>query len=117
VGAECLEWALESRQDHGIWGGLTEEERRSRKRRRVRAAGQQSETRRSAREVDELTVQHLMDGVTVPGATRTDRLEAAVRLVCGGAENEPTAERLNVCSATVRNRVRELQGQNPRAAR
>src|SRR5437870_1708886 len=28
VRAECLKWALASRQDHGIWGGMTEEERR-----------------------------------------------------------------------------------------
>lgn len=25
---ECLQWALESRQDYGVWGGHTEEERR-----------------------------------------------------------------------------------------
>jgi WhiB family redox-sensing transcriptional regulator len=25
---ECLEWALETGQDAGVWGGLTEEERR-----------------------------------------------------------------------------------------
>jgi WhiB family redox-sensing transcriptional regulator len=35
----CLEWALETKQDAGVWGGLTEDERRtlrrSRQRRRV----------------------------------------------------------------------------------
>lgn len=30
---ECLQWALESGQDAGVWGGLSEEERRSVKRR------------------------------------------------------------------------------------
>jgi WhiB family redox-sensing transcriptional regulator len=29
VSSVCLEWALETGQDHGIWGGLTEEERRT----------------------------------------------------------------------------------------
>lgn len=30
VGGECLEYALEIREPYGIWGGLTETERRSR---------------------------------------------------------------------------------------
>lgn len=30
----CLKWALESGQDAGVWGGLTEEERRALKRQR-----------------------------------------------------------------------------------
>ena len=38
VQVECLEYALETNQDSGIWGGLTEEERRVIRRRRVAAA-------------------------------------------------------------------------------
>lgn len=37
---ECLQWALDSGQDAGVWGGMSEEERRAVKRRgglRVRA--------------------------------------------------------------------------------
>ncbi|MEG9551406.1 WhiB family transcriptional regulator [Streptomyces baarnensis] len=34
----CLDWALESGQDHGVWGGLSEDERRALKRRRARKA-------------------------------------------------------------------------------
>ena len=33
VTEECLKWALESGQDAGIWGGMSEDERRSLKRR------------------------------------------------------------------------------------
>ena len=33
----CLNWALENNQDSGVWGGLSEDERRSLKRRRARA--------------------------------------------------------------------------------
>jgi WhiB family transcriptional regulator, redox-sensing transcriptional regulator len=33
----CLRWALESGQDHGVWGGLSEDERRALKRRTARA--------------------------------------------------------------------------------
>lgn len=36
VTADCLEWALANGQDAGIWGGKTEDERRSLKRRRAR---------------------------------------------------------------------------------
>lgn len=35
---ECLTWALSSDQDAGVWGGLSEDERREVKRRRVRTA-------------------------------------------------------------------------------
>ncbi|MCB4207770.1 WhiB family transcriptional regulator [Arthrobacter sp. UM1] len=33
----CLQWALESGQDSGVWGGLSEDERRALKRRAARA--------------------------------------------------------------------------------
>jgi WhiB family redox-sensing transcriptional regulator len=35
----CLQWAVESGQDAGVWGGLSEDERRAYKRRasRIRA--------------------------------------------------------------------------------
>ena len=36
VRAECLAWALEAGQDHGVWGGLSEDERRAMKRRASR---------------------------------------------------------------------------------
>ena len=34
---DCLAWALESGQDAGVWGGLSEEERRALKRRAARS--------------------------------------------------------------------------------
>jgi WhiB family redox-sensing transcriptional regulator len=37
VQEQCLAWALESGQDHGVWGGLSEDERRALKRRNARA--------------------------------------------------------------------------------
>ena len=33
----CLKWALDTGQDAGVWGGLSEEERRSLKRRTARS--------------------------------------------------------------------------------
>ncbi len=32
----CLTWAMDSRQDAGVWGGLSEDERRTVKRRNAR---------------------------------------------------------------------------------
>lgn len=37
VREDCLSWALETGQDAGVWGGLTEEERRDLNRRRASA--------------------------------------------------------------------------------
>jgi len=38
VTSDCLNYALDTNQDSGIWGGLTEEERRVIRRKRVAAA-------------------------------------------------------------------------------
>jgi WhiB family redox-sensing transcriptional regulator len=38
VRLECLEWALETCQDAGVWGGLSEEDRREIRRTRRREA-------------------------------------------------------------------------------
>lgn len=37
VREQCLEWALEAGQDHGVWGALSEDERRALKRKNARA--------------------------------------------------------------------------------
>ncbi|ALE72349.1 MULTISPECIES: WhiB family transcriptional regulator [Pseudonocardia] len=36
VTESCLQWALESGQDAGVWGGMSEDERRALKRRSTR---------------------------------------------------------------------------------
>ncbi|MGH8933721.1 MAG: WhiB family transcriptional regulator [Egibacteraceae bacterium] len=36
VASECLKWALETRQGAGVWGGISEEERRVLRRRQGR---------------------------------------------------------------------------------
>lgn len=33
----CLKWAIDTGQDAGVWGGMSEDERRALKRRRARA--------------------------------------------------------------------------------
>lgn len=34
----CLQWATEARQDSGVWGGMSADERRTLKRRKARAS-------------------------------------------------------------------------------
>jgi WhiB family redox-sensing transcriptional regulator len=36
VRTECLQWAIDTNVDQGVWGGLSEDERRSLKRRTAR---------------------------------------------------------------------------------
>lgn len=38
VSSDCLKWAFETGQDVGVWGGMTEEERRYAKRRGLTGA-------------------------------------------------------------------------------
>jgi len=38
VHVDCLSWALDSAQEFGVWGGLSEAERRSMRRRLARAS-------------------------------------------------------------------------------
>lgn len=39
---QCLQWALESGQNEGVWGGLSEDERRAMKRRAARNRARQA---------------------------------------------------------------------------
>jgi WhiB family redox-sensing transcriptional regulator len=39
VASNCLAWALETGQDSGVWGGMSENERRAMKRRKDRGMG------------------------------------------------------------------------------
>lgn len=41
VSDQCLEWALTSGEDTGVWGGLSEDERRALKSRRAKAKRRQ----------------------------------------------------------------------------
>jgi WhiB family redox-sensing transcriptional regulator len=44
----CLQWALESGQEAGVWGGLSEDERRALKRRAARNRARMAELSRMA---------------------------------------------------------------------
>ncbi|WP_309474681.1 WhiB family transcriptional regulator [Streptomyces ipomoeae] len=44
----CLRWAMETGQDSGVWGGLSEEERRAMKRRSARNRARAAEQAKKA---------------------------------------------------------------------
>lgn len=53
VAEPCLQWALESGQEAGVWGGMSEDERRALKRRVARNRARMAELNRLAGEAQE----------------------------------------------------------------
>lgn len=95
VEAACLAEALTWPADHqwGVIGGMTAGQRKAALR-----SLRPTPTRRLAdtRDGDELTVDHLATGRHVPGASREDTAQAAVRLHRAGVALSAIAERLGV---------------------
>lgn len=79
---DCLAWALETRQEHGVWGGLSEGERRSLKRRITR-------NRPSSAPVSRESAPCGTEG----GARRHRRAHEAVCRYCGEAERKARRRR------------------------
>lgn len=109
VSVECLNWALASGQDAGVWGGMSEDERRALKRSTngddaKRPRGQRSDPPEG---VDPLTVEHLMAGHRDLAATDAERREAGLRLVRSGLSTAKAAARVGVVPDTVRRWARQ----------
>lgn len=94
--AEALRWP--AKDQHGVIGGMTAGQRKA----ALRSLRPQP-TRRLAdtRDVDELTVEHLATGRQVPGASRDEIAQAAVRMHRTGMALSTIAERLGVHERTV----------------
>lgn len=89
VVSECLSWALDSGQDAGVWGGMSEDERRALKRRNGRTYAQTEE-----------------------GAPRTvaeKRVATALDLLKHGASAAEVAQQVKVTPDTVRRWARTAQ--------
>lgn len=93
---ECLAYAMRGEERFGIWGGLSERERRKLRRQDVPKSG---------------------------GATRTKREERVLRqMVAADSTNVDIAERLGITAATVANWRKDLglpaarQGRRPKGA-
>lgn len=96
VRATCLEWALETRQESGVWGGLSEDERRSLHRK----------TLRSRRPREESAVAHIL-------RERLPEFEAAV---AAGMSSSQIAQAMRTNTQTVNNVSRALQARQELAA-
>lgn len=94
VRAECLQFALDTRQDVGVWGGLTEQERRALHKRRIRRHDRG----------DMSALDHIL----------TKRLSEFQELEARGLEPVDIARELGTNVQTVRN-VRERLAQQAQA--
>ena len=98
----CLEWALASRQEDGVWGGLTDTERRRLRRRRRdaarrAAAGCRRPRRRPARRAARRMVS--CDAAADPTEEIVEHLFALVDRLRGGFETAAAAFDLSVAQA------------------
>jgi len=106
VRAQCLEHALAHDERFGVWGGLSERERR---RLKTAATYRSTASRPAARravvpagggpglgEVDEVVVARLMAGRPVTGASRVEVAQAAIGLQWGGQSARRVAALLGV---------------------
>lgn len=93
VVSECLAEALTwpAKDQHGVIGGMTAGQRRAVLLRPQRRGTQAVAT---LPDVDPLTVEHLVAGVTVPGASLLDVAHAAVRLYDSGMDATQVANQL-----------------------
>jgi WhiB family redox-sensing transcriptional regulator len=66
VRTQCLEWALDTRQEYGIYGGLTEDERWNLRRRQARNTRQPTQKPRGPKQPPPNTLRELFDRHTSP---------------------------------------------------
>lgn len=76
---ECLEWAMNTRQDAGVWGGLAEDERRSMRRADRRAGPRPSAAEQAVADYGKAIAR--MRGAGVPVRTISMRLELGEDIV------------------------------------
>lgn len=110
VASMCLSWALESGQDAGVWGGMSEDERRSLKRRDHARATRSSTsgTPRPPRHHDEVAVARLVNGERT--VTTNDERHAAIRLMARqGHGHCAIATRLGMNATTVRGIIESFE--------
>jgi len=122
VRAQCLEHALAHDERFGVWGGLSEPERR---RLKTAATHRSSASRLAARrtgvpaaalglaEVDEVVVARLMAGHSVVGASRVEVAQAAIGLHRAGQSVRRVAAQLGVQERQVQRWVARHRASTP----
>jgi WhiB family redox-sensing transcriptional regulator len=100
---ECLKWAMETRQETGVWGGLSEDERKAM---RTAATGTQ-ERRKHGVPLVRQVLAHVVELEALDAAGLT-AAEIAERIGVEGATKDVVAE--------ARRQVRQWKRQNPHLA-
>lgn len=101
VVSECLAWALDSGQTAGVWGGMSEDERRALK-------------RRNTRRTNKLTDDALAEKVLT--ASRTEAAEIGRNLLTQGLSPSEVATKLDMHIDTVRRWARTINTDGERIA-
>jgi len=122
VRAQCLEHALAHDERFGVWGGLSEPERRRLKTAAThRSSAAQPQGRRTGApgggatpgEVDEVVVARLMAGQPVTVASRAEVTQAAIGLHRAGRPARQVAAQLDVNTRQVERWVARHRGGRP----
>lgn len=97
VREQCLQWATDSGEDFGVWGGHSDSERR-----KLKETGQVTTNRvvRVGHVDDEIRVAALMRGVRMP-SSRAEKKEAARRLLASGENKTIVVQRLRISWRTL----------------
>lgn len=106
VKTQCLQFALDTGQEYGVWGGTTPAER---------AAARHRAHRRS-RLIDEEAVRRAAAGERVLTLTTAEQHEAARRILAAGGGYGTVSERLHLNSQAARGLVACLEAERQREA-
>jgi hypothetical protein len=111
---QCLQWALDTGQETGVWGGLSEDERRAMKRKVLERLDQPAVD--SAEEVDHAAVNRFVQGFAAE--IKDADFLAAVQICVGRGMTLADVDRLHMWEErTAENRVNRLRKRYKRAGR
>jgi len=113
VRAQCLAHALAHGERFGVWGGLSEPERRRLKQADVAASPSAASRPPAPAEVDEVVVARLVAGHPVTGVCRDEVAQAAIGLHRAGVGARQVATRLGVSTRQVERWLARYRGGQP----
>ena len=113
VRAQCLAHALAHGERYGVWGGLSEPERRRLKQADVATFPSTAWQPLAPAEVDEVVVARLVSGHPVVGASRDEVAQAAIGLHRAGVGARRVATRLGVTTRQVERWLARYRGGQP----
>ena len=113
VRAQCLAHALAHGERYGVWGGLSEPERRRLKQADAPTSPSTASRPPAPAEVDEVVVARLVAGHPVTGVCRDEVAQAAIGLHRAGVGARQVATRLGVTTRQVERWLARYRGGQP----